>query len=409
MNKKIIVGYVVSAILISVLVYAGFVGQLHSVTGTLKCPNVVIDTNNADGRMMLTYFSYQLTDSTGKLRQEATTMVNQNPYNYNVDFAPDISGTWWLKTQLLNKRFYKNKVNYFGVCASQSKPISVSKVVNVCGNGLLESDVNTYTSPEQCDDGNIVDSDGCNNVCKTEFCGDGIQQSGLGEVCDNAYSCSEDCQTIFTAEAPINYDFVPDIELNQNLNGLQFVIQDSYVLHALLDSPFDSKNFGKESNTLVEKSMYVKSRTYYTLNLSQIISYPSLSVQQAILNISTDGHDNNPLIGVYKFDSNWQEYIVNWNNQPCGLDFSACVSNSRVIPSQVKNGVKWTWSINITSLVNEALSNGDNELNLAFKFVNERDDKFDLDMRSREENRCNYGDFLSGDICRGTQTLSIKI
>lgn len=47
----------------------------------------------------------------------------------------------------------------------------------VCGNGVEETG-------EQCDDGNTVSNDGCNNVCQDEFCGDAIIQTGIGEECD---------------------------------------------------------------------------------------------------------------------------------------------------------------------------------------------------------------------------------
>ncbi len=47
-----------------------------------------------------------------------------------------------------------------------------------CGNGSVEGS-------EQCDDGNIASGDGCSSSCVSEFCGDGIVQSGLGELCDD--------------------------------------------------------------------------------------------------------------------------------------------------------------------------------------------------------------------------------
>ena len=50
----------------------------------------------------------------------------------------------------------------------------------VCGNTLIE--VN-----EECDDGNIVDGDGCNSTCKTETCGNKILESP--EECDSGTRC----------------------------------------------------------------------------------------------------------------------------------------------------------------------------------------------------------------------------
>ena len=68
----------------------------------------------------------------------------------------------------------------------------------ICGNGMIES-------PEECDDGNLIPGDGCSNTCMTEFCGDGITQSGLGETCDDGNSnnddgCSSDCQLEFCGD-----------------------------------------------------------------------------------------------------------------------------------------------------------------------------------------------------------------
>lgn len=61
-----------------------------------------------------------------------------------------------------------------------------------CGNGVLEA-------PEECDDGNVVNGDGCNAQCKVEVpvCGDGNVDPG--EECDDGNSdngdgCSASCE-----------------------------------------------------------------------------------------------------------------------------------------------------------------------------------------------------------------------
>ncbi|HRE90481.1 MAG TPA: hypothetical protein PK095_15225, partial [Myxococcota bacterium] len=48
---------------------------------------------------------------------------------------------------------------------------------DVCGNG-------THEPNEECDDGDTDSNDGCSAVCRIESCGDGIVQTGIGEVCD---------------------------------------------------------------------------------------------------------------------------------------------------------------------------------------------------------------------------------
>lgn len=53
----------------------------------------------------------------------------------------------------------------------------------VCGNGVPEF-------PEQCDDGNGIDTDDCTNACTIAVCGDGIVWQG--EACDDANNQSND-------------------------------------------------------------------------------------------------------------------------------------------------------------------------------------------------------------------------
>jgi cysteine-rich repeat protein len=66
--------------------------------------------------------------------------------------------------------------------------------VNGCGNALRDPD-------EVCDDGNVLDGDGCSANCRsTETCGNGILDVTVGEVCDGNVvgggRCSSDCRSI---------------------------------------------------------------------------------------------------------------------------------------------------------------------------------------------------------------------
>ena len=66
-------------------------------------------------------------------------------------------------------------------------------IVTPCGNAVLDSG-------ETCDDGNIIDGDGCSASCKVEDCGNGVQE-GTEEcdgndvlACDSNEYCSNcDC------------------------------------------------------------------------------------------------------------------------------------------------------------------------------------------------------------------------
>jgi cysteine-rich repeat protein len=48
---------------------------------------------------------------------------------------------------------------------------------SLCGNGALDGG-------EECDDSNVVDSDGCSSTCAREFCGDGVVNNAGAEACE---------------------------------------------------------------------------------------------------------------------------------------------------------------------------------------------------------------------------------
>lgn len=56
-----------------------------------------------------------------------------------------------------------------------------------CGDGVTNRD-------EVCDDGNVLDGDGCSADCTSdETCGNNIVDKAAGESCDGAENCSPDC------------------------------------------------------------------------------------------------------------------------------------------------------------------------------------------------------------------------
>jgi cysteine-rich repeat protein len=72
------------------------------------------------------------------------------------------------------------------------QPVCIS---NSCGNGVVDPG-------ETCDDGNILNGDGCAADCKSkESCGDGVLNTDAGEVCDDGNTvdgdgCSADCKSL---------------------------------------------------------------------------------------------------------------------------------------------------------------------------------------------------------------------
>lgn len=85
-----------------------------------------------------------------------------------------------------------------GVYSEPEPPVSVD-----CGDGLLSPD-------EECDDGNVVDGDGCSASCTLEgdaTCGDGLLQED--EQCDDGNGVDGDgCSAACTPEAGFGC-FVP--------------------------------------------------------------------------------------------------------------------------------------------------------------------------------------------------------
>lgn len=70
-----------------------------------------------------------------------------------------------------------------------------------CGDGILQLGYQVASKwgvsyYEQCDDRNTRTNDGCDAYCQREFCGDGLVQPGIGEVCD---------ATVTACEAPGGY------------------------------------------------------------------------------------------------------------------------------------------------------------------------------------------------------------
>ena len=82
------------------------------------------------------------------------------------------------------------------ICPDPLQCAAVQKICisNSCGNGIVDPG-------EICDDGNIINGDGCAADCKSaEVCGDGVTNTDAGEVCDDGNTvsgdgCSANCRS----------------------------------------------------------------------------------------------------------------------------------------------------------------------------------------------------------------------
>jgi cysteine-rich repeat protein len=78
-----------------------------------------------------------------------------------------------------------------------------------CDVGAFESTCgdNITDTGEECDDGNILSTDGCTNICKIAVCGDGFIQTGTEECDDgnllNGDACSDLCLIVAVANPEI--------------------------------------------------------------------------------------------------------------------------------------------------------------------------------------------------------------
>ena len=88
--------------------------------------------------------------------------------------------------------------------AAGLQPCSATCHQERCGNAILDDDDATGVH-EQCDDGNLVNGDGCSHDCKFEFCGDGVVNNG--EPCDRALTpatCNLDCTLSTCGDGKLN-------------------------------------------------------------------------------------------------------------------------------------------------------------------------------------------------------------
>ncbi|MDP2741326.1 MAG: lamin tail domain-containing protein [bacterium] len=130
--------------------------------------------------------STQLTDENG-----CYTFAGLLEGNYAVAEAGNIGKSPFTRTYP-----FENPYNISLSKGENKTDYNFANYLPVCGNNITDQ-----TQGEQCDDGNIVDEDGCSSTCQTEsICGDNTIDQTRGEQCDdgntvNNDGCSSICQT----------------------------------------------------------------------------------------------------------------------------------------------------------------------------------------------------------------------
>jgi cysteine-rich repeat protein len=151
------------------------------------------------------------TDDTAVVIALAATDVDGDGLSYAIVTPPTngvLSGTGASRTYTPTAPFAGTDTFTFtasdGTATSNLATVTITVThVTVCGDTVIEL-------PEQCDDGNTSDNDGCNSDCETEFCGDGDIQYPAGEQCDDGNDddgdgCDSACQLEggFVTTAPV--------------------------------------------------------------------------------------------------------------------------------------------------------------------------------------------------------------
>jgi len=122
-------------------------------------------------------------------------VIADSSTNYTVDVS-DLNETGELLTSSsyqLNDTFVGFVDGLFGYSANYTLGSGLVYLEQLCGNNILEFG-------ETCDDGNLINGDGCSNVCLLEnVCGNGAVEAG--EACDDGNVAGGDgCSFICTIE-----------------------------------------------------------------------------------------------------------------------------------------------------------------------------------------------------------------
>lgn len=369
--KKVVIGAILLA-MCAAFVAAENVGDQLGIYLRMECPGFTEDNDISDGSVSQIFYKYLITDPDGLVRKDTGLVQWEHDIaNVQCTYVADKAGTWTCEGEFITRGITWNGAGWEitgGVCDTDSGDVEVF-ALPVCGNGIPENN-------EECDDGNNDDGDGCDSECIIEYCGDGIVNNG--EECDGETYCEGDC-TWGPVPSWQTYTLYQDTE--------PFILDDAYT--RTCEYPlwnYDgcaNKNYGSSRWISVYKKLedanrggIFNKRMYQKLDLMAIRNNPDFvdTVQGAILRMPTSGWGENEDVDVYgMLYMPWSEDTITHNNQPCGTDFSLCSGFTHVTNTPVNVEPGHVWELDITELVNEALANGQNEVNLVYKYPDETD------------------------------------
>ena len=125
----------------------------------------------------------------GVYRQETPCAASENCDQISGNCSPIVSEC---SGKLVGARFC-DATGALKVCGLDLVRLESEECNGTCSNGRCVAPGcgdGVTTAPEQCDDGNTVDGDGCTNECIHTACGDGVAQPG--EECDDGNAIDTD-------------------------------------------------------------------------------------------------------------------------------------------------------------------------------------------------------------------------
>jgi cysteine-rich repeat protein len=191
-----------------------------------------------------------------------------------------------------------------------------------CGNGRTEPG-------EACDDGNLIDGDGCDRNCTVSQCGNGIAAGD--EVCDDGNLIDGDgCESTCVGTGSGSYEATADAMIR--------------ISPQTTDA---STNYGTRPELFTFGSSFgTIARSLIAFDLSAVpVGPPIVSAHLHVRMVGQAGTDY--FVGVHEVLGPWSETAVTWNNRP---------SFSPVPEASLRYQGYTEWRFDVTALVQRWVS-----------------------------------------------------